>query len=405
MPWQETDVVKERTKFILEWERRFELTRGDVNLSELCRAFGITRQCGHKWLARYRAGSEKLEALAERSRRPHNSPHATPPEVEDFLVATRKKFPRWGPKKLRSWLEDRYVGPWPSKSAIALILKRRGLVRVKRKARKSYQAIVPPFAEATAPNAVWCVDFKGWFRTLDGNKCHVLTILDAHTRFLLRCEVLENPDGREVQAVFDSAFWEFGLPTAIRFDGGPPFVSNAPAGLSRLSVWWLRLGLQLQRIAPGKPQQNGRQERMHRTLKAEVKICADLREQQRELDEWRKLYNDERPHEALNMRPPATAYSPSRKVYPRPLHRHAPFSFEREVTVDRLGFIPFKRRKVLISSALAHERIQLFPEDAGVWDISFGSIPLGKLDETRPERGLIVKRQRRREHVSTMSLD
>lgn len=406
MPWKETDVLKERVKFILEWEKRFEATRGNVNLAELCREFGITRPCGYKWLERYRKSGDRLDAVRELSRRPHKSPTATPTEVEDFIVAARKKFPKWGPKKLRGWLSERYsTQEWPSLSAIGVIIKRRGLVRTARKRGRRFPAVIPPFAQATAPNDVWCVDFKGWFRLRDGQKCYPLTLLDAHSRFLLRCEALLEPDGQHVQPIFDSAFRQFGLPKAIRFDGGPPFASNAPGGLSMLSVWWLRLGIELQRIAPGKPQQNGRLERMHRTLKAEVPIEDDVVAQQRALDHWRRHYNDERPHESLSQTPPARHYSPSRIKYPKPLLRPQAFSFDLELAANKHGAIRFKRRSVMISSALAHEKLQLFPEDPGIWEVSFGRITLGKLDESQPEKGLMkIRSKKKPEEVETMSL-
>lgn len=406
MPWKETDVMKERVKFILEWEKRFNAVRGDINMAELCREFGISRPCGYKWLHRYRGGG-CIEAVHELSRKPHSSPHGIPTDVEDMVVAARKTYPKWGPKKLRSLLAERYpTRQWPSQSAIAMIIKRRGLVRVPRKRLRRYPAVVAPFAHATAPNDVWCVDFKGWFRLGDGEKCYPLTLLDAHSRYLLRCEALLDPDGVSVQRIFDSAFREFGVPKAIRFDGGPPFASNAPGGLSTLSVWWLRLGLELQRIEPGKPQQNGRLERMHRTLKSEVRITDDVGSQQRVLDVWRQHYNDERPHEALSQTPPCRHYSPSRTKYPRPLVRPQAQSFELELAVDKHGAVSFKRRKVIISSALAYEKLQLFPSEPGVWAVSFGQIMLGTLDETRPEKGLIRhKAEKKNGEVLTMSLE
>jgi transposase InsO family protein len=406
MPWKETDVLKERVKFILEWEKRFDATRGEVNFAELCREFGISRPCGYKWIQRYRKAGDRLDAVRELSRKPHHSPTATPTETEDFVVLARKRFPKWGPKKLHSFLLERYpTREWPSLSAIGIIIKRRGLVRTPRKRRRSVPPAAPPFPEATAPNDVWCVDFKGWFRLGDGEKCHPLTLLDAYSRFLLRCEAVLEPNGERVQSIFDSAFREFGVPKAMRFDGGPPFASNAPGRLSKLSVWWLRLGIQLQQIEPGKPQQNGRLERMHRTLKSEVTIEQDVFAQQRALDHWRRHYNEERPHEALTQTPPCRHYSPSRTKYPRPLLQPQAMSFDLQLAADKHGAVRFKKRKVLISSALAYEKLQLFPIEPGIWEVSFGQIVLGILDEAQPDKGLIqARRQSKKGEVSTMSL-
>jgi transposase InsO family protein len=213
--------------------------------------------------------------------------------VQAAIVEARKLRPRWGAVKLRAWLRRRFPGvEFPSASAIAAILKRRGLVRVprRRSPRSPAVGVTAPFPECLEPNAVWCVDFKGWFCTTDGVRCYPLTITDAYSRYVLRCEGVLDPDGPAVQAIFDSAFQEFGLPEAIRSDNGPPFSSTGAGGLTDLAVWWLQLGIRLQRIAPGKPQQNGRHERMHRTLKLETEPQTHLRAQQREFDLWRREF-------------------------------------------------------------------------------------------------------------------
>ena len=252
MPWHATDPVKERTKFILEWEARWTRQEGQVNVAELCRVFGISRQAGYGWIRRYQDAGRDLQALARHSRRPHSSPTAVADDVQDLVVAVRKLHPRWGPRKLRRWLSERYARvPMPSASAIGAILKRRGLVTPRRKRRRHAVAVTQPFAACDHPNAVWCVDFKGWFRTLDGERCYPLTLIDAYSRYLLRCEGLTEPNGREVEYIFDSAFREFGLPAAIRSDNGPPFASTGAGGLTALNVWWLRLGIRVERIEPG----------------------------------------------------------------------------------------------------------------------------------------------------------
>ena len=229
MPWAKTDVAKERVKFILEWERRWEETEGKVNLSELCRVFGVTRQNGHKWVKRYLESQRSLEAMQERSRRPRNSPNTVPPIIQDFVVEARKLHPTWGPRKLRAWLVRCNPGILvPSASCIAEILRRRGLTSVRRRRQRPRATpTAQPFAATTQPNDTWCVDFKGWFRTWDGVKCYPLTITDAYSRFSIRVEGVLEPNGLEVERIFDSAFREFGLPRALRSDNAPP--SRRPA--------------------------------------------------------------------------------------------------------------------------------------------------------------------------------
>ena len=405
MPWHKTDAMKERVKFALEWERRWKATHGGrVDMSELCRMFGISPPTGYLWIARYRAAGHDIRALQERSRRPHSNPRATAPHVEEFIVDARKERPRWGARKLRAWLADRYPGRvWPSASCIADILKRRGLA-VPRRRRKRVVPLTQPFSACDRPNAVWCVDFKGWFRTDDGEKCYPLTLIDAYSRYLLRCEGVADPDGIRVQRIFDSAFREFGLPTAIRSDNGPPFASTGAGGLTALSVWWLRLGIRLERIEPGKPQQNGRQERFHLTLKLDVRSERDLRAQQRAFDLYRVDYNEQRPHEALGQKPPATAYARSRRSYPRPqMHIDVP-AYCHRAAVDSHGSIRWHGRKIHISHALALETVALFPLDGGRWEVSYGPIALGTIDDERLERGLLRPR-RQRGSIEKLSLD
>jgi putative transposase len=408
MPWHTTDPVKERTKFILAWEERWQRQQGQVNVAELCRVFGISRQAGHGWIRRYQDARHDLQALARRSRRPHASPTAIAEDVQDVVVAARKQHPRWGPRKLRAWLMARSPRvPMPSASAIGAILKRRGLVTPRRRRRRHAVPVTQPFAACDRPNAVWCVDFKGWFRTHDQERCYPLTLIDAYSRYLLRCEGVAEPNGREVEYIFDSAFREFGLPAAIRSDNGPPFASTGAGGLTQLSVWWLRLGIRLERIEPGKPQQNGRQERFHLTLKLEVPPAASLRPQQRAFDFFRREYNHERPHEALRQATPASVYEPSGRHYPCPLERPADaYPYAHACRADKDGFIRWNRHRTFISSALAHETVSLLPGADTCWNVHFGPILLGSLDDARPERGLIRPPKRpRRGPVSTLSLD
>ena len=411
MPWKATDWMKERTKFVLEWERRWnEAEGGLVNMAELCRMHGVSRPTGYTWVKRYRKGNHELAAVAERSRRPKSSPNAIALELEDLIVSARKLHPRWGPRKLHARLVEMNPGKAvPSASVMSKVLKRRGMTtpRRRRRRRSSSLGVTAPFSDCDAPNDVWCIDFKGWFLTGDGLRCYPLTLIDAFSRFLLRCEGLLDPDGKQVRRILDSAFLEFGLPAAIRSDGGPPFASTGPARLTELSVWLLKLGIRIEIIAPGKPQQNGRLERFHRTLKAETASppSTNCVAQQRIFDSWRREYNQERPHESLGQRPPARIYVLSNRSYPRRLVEQPFDPFGEVARVDKQGFITWHRKKVFISSALKHECIELAPNDKGHWDVHWGQIPIGILDEHRPDRGLVIPRRRRgTSEVSAMSL-
>lgn len=402
--------MKERLKFVLEWERRWEANEGRVNVSELCRAFGVSRDTGHRLIREYVASDRKPEAVREKSRRPHSTPTKVDEDVEAFVVAARKAHPTWGPKKLRSWIADRYPQvPMPAPSTVGEILKRRGLtVPRKRQRRSKWQS--QPFADVAACNTTWCVDFKGQFRTRDGQWCYPLTIVDAFSRFLVRCEGLLEPNGDNVESVFDSAFQEFGLPTAIRSDNGPPFVSTGAGGLTPLSVWWWKLGIRHERIRPGKPQQNGRQERFHRTLKAECPPERDVRAQQRAFDLFRREYNEERPHEALDQQPPGRNYERSSRRYPRPLLQFASDPWDITLRVDNHGFIRWNKQRIFVSSALCHEEVEIsrlgsVDDDRGC-DLSFGPVLLGQLHDGE----LVPASERRKrvfvkERLSGMSLD
>lgn len=407
MSWKATDAMKERTKFVLEWERRWKQAEGgSVNMAELCRMFGVSRQTGYKWVRRYRAASLDVTAVAERSRRPHSSPNSLSTEEQDLIVEARKRWPRWGPRKLHRRLVEANPGQAvPSASVIAKVLKHRGLTMPRRRPRDrpavGGAGVVAPFAGCSAPNDVWCIDFKGWFVTRDGQRCYPLTLLDAYSRYLLRCEAVLDPDYDRVRPILDSAFQEFGVPVAIRSDGGPPFASTGPALLTKLSVWLLKLGIRIEIIAPGKPQQNGRLERFHRTLGEETASPpdGDHRAQQRRFDPWRYEYNYERPHESLGQRRPASVYARSPRTYPRPLLDPPIEPFGHVARIDKRGAIQWNRRSVFISSALAHELIHLAPKleapDDGRWNVRWGAILLGTLDENQKDRGLSVLRRPR----------
>lgn len=386
MPWQETDVSKERVKFVLEWEKRWNAGEGRTNFAALCREFGISRQQGYFWIRRFQDADFSIEAVVERSHRPARSPTKVSSEMEDHLAAARKAHPTWGPRKLRSWLQNRHPEILlPAASTIGEVLRRRGLTVSPKRRSRATMLRRAPFAETTGPNATWCADFKGHFRTADGTVCYPLTIVDAFSRFLIRCEIVKEPTGAEVQRVFDSAFLEFGLPSAIRSDNGPPFASVGAGGLTKLSVWWLRLGIRLERITPGKPQENGRQERFHRTLKAETTKPprANPRAQQRAFDEFRRDYNTERPHEALGQRVPLSAYEQSPRRYPRALMNFEPIEWEDQIGVRHDGTIRWKRKSLFISSALAHLGVEIEPTAVtGEWLVHFGPLSIGNIKTT-----------------------
>jgi len=385
MPWEERDALSERVKFICEWQRRFDAGE-PINVAELCRMHGISRETGHKWIRRFRDAGHDFRALEERSRRPATNPRAASLAVQDLVVEARKRYPKWGPLLLRRWLVDRHPREvFPGTSTIGAILRRRGMTtpRKRRRRAKAPALITPPFPECTRPNSTWCMDFKGWFRTLDGEKCYPFTLLDAFSRFLLRCEALTEPDGDAVRSILDSAFREYGLPEAMRSDGGPPFfATNAPSALSSVAIWLLRLGITLECIAPAKPQQNGRLERFHRTLKLELRTAADVVAQRRVCDEFRGVYNFERPHSALGLATPGSVYRSSRLRYPRPLLAADTGGLHSE-RVDHRGRIAWRRQRIFISEAFVGEWLTLWPAEGSRWEVYFGAICIGVLDESR----------------------
>ena len=403
MPWKESDAMKERTKFALEWERRWK-GDGHVNVSQLCREFGISRETGYVWLRRFREAGHDVRALDELPRRPHSSPNAFGEEIADMVAAARKLYPLWGPRKLHRLLCEHHPElAMPSPSAITTILRRRGLSQPRKKPRRSAAPRTAPFASITGPNATWCIDFKGQFRTGDGRWCYPLTILDAHSRFLVRCEALTEPTTSRVSRVFDSAFTEFGLPSAIRSDNGTPFASTGAGGLTTLSVWWIRLGITPERIEPGKPQQNGRLERFHRTLKAATVTPPkpNLRTQQRAFDLFRAEYNEQRPHDGIGLKRPAQLFTRSTRSYPRKLLDVYELDGEYDPAcehpyVDKVGFIHWRSRRIFVSSALRGEQVTLDPiGDTSMWAVTFGPVHIGHLDEERLERGLIMPKKTR----------
>jgi putative transposase len=375
MPWRERSPMDERVQFIGDYQRQL------FTMTELCDRYGVSRKTGYKWVARYQA--DEACGLRARSSRPHISPHATPDVIVKAIVALRKRHPSWGGKKILAILGERQP-TWglPAISTANDVLKRAGLVQARRRRRPlAHPGYVA--TPVTAPNRVWTADFKGQFRTRDGQLCYPLTICDAWSRYLIRCQALAAPTTAATLAVFRQAFAEYGLPDRIRTDNGEPFAAASLGRLSRLSVAWIRLGIAPELIAPASPQQNGAHERMHRTLKAETTRppAADRPRQQRRFTVFRRHYNRERPHEALDQRPPARLYEPSDRRLPRQLEPIVyPGHFERRRVYDP-GVISWHSKSLVISTVLKGEEIGLEPIADGEWDLYFGPVRLGRFDE------------------------
>lgn len=375
MPWLETDVIKERTRFVLEFET------GLFTMSELCERFGISRQTGHTLWQRYQA--QGLSGLQDRARGPKSCPHKTPVQVEQALVRLRREYPRWGPVTLLDVLAKREPR-WdlPAASTAGEILKRHGLVTT-RKRRTPRRHPGRPYVEMRAPNDVWTADFKGEFLTGDHRYCYPLTIADGCSRYLLLCRGQRSVAHRGARASFEQAFRTYGLPRQILTDNGTPFASVAIGGLSRLTAWWIKLGIQPVRIQPGHPEQNGRHERMHRTLKAEATRppAANLGAQQRRLERFRRQYNEERPHRALNGEVPASCYQSSVHPYPERVPEVEYPGHFKVLKVCANGCLSWRRDFIFVSQVLIGERLGLEPEDDGIWSVHFGPVWLARFDE------------------------
>ncbi len=377
MPWRETTPMHQRTLFIADH------LRGTRSVTELCAEYGIARKTAYKWIDRYiRRGPAGLE---DRSRRPRVMPNTTPEPVVNALIVLRHRHPTWGPKKLLAYLARRHPS-WqlPGRSVTAALLKRRGLIR-RRACRRRIGHPGKPHTLIVAPNQLWCADFKGQFRMGNGRYCYPLTVTDGFSRYLLGCQGLPSTAVAGAKPVFTRLFQEYGLPQYIRTDNGVPFATNTLARLSRLSAWWVRLGILPQLIEPGRPQQNGRHERMHKTLKAEATRppAAAMPSQQRRFDRFRREFNEERPHEALDQRTPASIYEPSPRPMPSKLPPlEYPDRFEvRYVSAN--GGIRWNRAWVNVSTTCVGEYVGLEEIDDGVWTVYFGALTLGRLIERK----------------------
>jgi putative transposase len=377
MPWHETEPMKERHQFIAQY------LSGLYSVSELAARFGISRKTAYKWIERY--GQDGLDGLHDHSRAPLSCPHRTPDIVLDAIRTAREQHPTWGPRKLRPWLERHYptlASQLPAPSTIGDMLQREGLI-VSKQRRRRWPHPNPDCPAPLAPNQIWSADFKGEFCTGDAQACYPLTIEDGYSRFLLACTALPSVARVGAQPIFERLFVQHGLPEAIRTDNGPPFASTAICGLTRLNVWWLKLGIRHQRIEPGHPQQNGRHERMHRTLKAETTRppAANHAAQQARFDRFLLEYNTERPHEALGNQTPASMYCHSPRAYPAQMPEPAYQGHMQMRQVSNAGCFRFHTRQIFISDALIKEQIALEESDNGIWSVWFYDVLLARLDE------------------------
>jgi len=374
MPFQKTSAMDHKLQFISEW------IRGEMDLSKLCRKYELSRPTGYKWINRYK--QDGVAGLDERSHEARTHSNALSAELEGLIIRARGKHPTWGPKKLVEWVEateklDRVCAP----STAGELLRREGLSVARRGARRT-TPWVGALGSFDAANAVWCVDFKGWFRLGNGQRCDPLTMTDGFSRYLLRCQGLERTGLENTRRIFEAAFWEYGLPERMRSDNGAPFGSVAIAGLSRLAVWLMKLGIAPERIDPGCPYQNGRHERMHLTLNEAVKVPAyDMRGQQRRFNAFRKCFNEERPHEALGQRTPASAYQASLRKY---TGRVVEPQYEGGIITRKVqarGEFKWNGLEVFLSETLQGETIGLQEIGDDRWEIRYGPMVLGSFDE------------------------
>lgn len=375
MPWTVTDPMLERAAFVAAYRD------GLYTINELAERHGVSRKTAYKWLRRYEAGGS--DALNDRSRARHTQPHRTGTEVEALLVEVRQAHPTWGARKLIAYLSRHHKDvALPAPSTVTALLKRAGLVEPRRTRRRPvHPGRVPLVTEA--PNDVWCADFKGEFLLGSGVYCYPLTVTDAHSRFVLACHALDSTRQETAVPVFERLFHEHGLPSAMRTDNGVPFATQAICGLSKLGVWWIKLGIGHQRIEPGKPTQNSRHERMHKTLKAEATRPPErtMPQQQGRFDAWRAVFNEERPHEAIAGATPASVYARS----PRPLPSVLPepqYPSHFEVRwISSAGTVKFKKHQFFVSTALKHEHIAFEEVADGLWSVYFYDVLLARLDE------------------------
>jgi putative transposase len=374
LPWKNSTVTDERERFIREY-------RCGYSISELCREFGISRVTGHKWITRFLKDGPK--GLLEQSRAPKNPRFKVSPEAELLILEAKRLYPKWGPQKLLDWLkaQRQIEGPWPACSTFGQILSRHNLVR-SRKRRRRVERHEQPQQPQLGPNELWSADFKGWFKALNGERCDPLTISDHFSRYLLGCEVVDKTGYERVWPVFESAFREYGLPLAIRTDNGAPFASRGLFGWSKLSLQWLKLGIRHERIEPGQPQQNGRHERIHRTMLEVTSPASSTRiAQQAAFDRWRCEYNEQRPHAALPGHcTPASVYTLSPRQMPR---RIPELEYDSRMLLRKVGAngeIYWKHQTIFVSEVLSGEVLGLSQCDNDLYSLWAGSLRLGAIN-------------------------
>jgi len=372
MPWNVRTQLEKRKEFI------DEVVYKKQDITTACQRYGISRKTGHKWLSRFRGHGES--GLKDRSRRPRRSPNQTKESIVEVLIKKKQRYPKWGPKKIRVLLKREGIEGLPSKATIGRIFERYDLVKKKRRRSKRIRAR----QDLTRPmyaNHVWAVDFKGWFKTRDGKRCEPLTITDLYSRYLIECYALENTRTEAVQGVFERVFKKYGLPLIIRSDNGSPFSSQALCGLSRLSVWWMKLGIMPELIEPAHPEQNGEHERMHRTLKHELldEVGKNITRQQMRFEEWKKEFNEIRPHEALGMQTPDKYYKKSERRYKL---LKIGFEYPTEYatrSVKKDGYIRYGGSLYYLTETLKKEKVglkQLNPQET---EIYFQTKRIGKI--------------------------
>lgn len=375
MPWTTPLTTELRLKFVT-------LANSDrYSITELCEEFGISRKCGHKWLVRHAQGG--AHALADASRAPHSVPLRTSEAIERLVVAERRLHPTWGPKKLRAVLERKHsMDAPPAISTLGEILKRHGMIESRRRRPGAFEVKRGDLTEAMRPNHVWATDFKGYFHTQDKERCDPLTVTDLFSRYLIGVQALRQATQAWTRMAFTSLFRIYGLPEIIRMDNGSPFGSIGPGGLSKLSVWWISLGIDVEFIKPSSPQENGSHERMHRTMKAECckPASANGVAQQKRFDRWRKEFNEQRPHEAIGQRVPNDVYHKSAirlddgvkvDLYGPQVETHP---------VSETGYVSWQGRSWHVGDAFAGQSVVFEPrEDASVVGVRFANLVLGEI--------------------------
>ena len=389
MPWKECNRMNERMKFVIRLEDGERMT-------DLCREFEISRKTGYKIWNRYHANG--VDGLFDESKRPYHNPRKTAEHIEDLILQTKLKRPTWGADKIREYLLKKSKFNLPSRNTFHNILLRNDLVKKRR--RRRYKATGTNLTPSNKPNDLWCADFKGQFRMKNNKYCYPLTITDHESRFLLGCEALESVKEGGAFSVFNQAFEKFGVPKAIRTDNGFPFsCGNALLGLSRLSVWWLRLGIDIERITPGNPQENGRHERMHLTLKQDTlsNPTRSILSQQEVFEDFKKMYNFDRPHQALGNEMPGNIYTKSKKLYKKEFSELTYPDMEMEKKVIECGKVSFRNRKsIFISEVLAGEVVGITEVEEKMWKVKFMDLVLGHYDENEgkfsPMREMILEK-------------